>query len=449
MISQSKTKRLFSTLYFQVFVGIVIGGLIGYFFPHTETALKPLGDGFIKLIKMLLGPIVFLTVVLGVARMGDVKRVGRVGLKAVVYFEIVSTLALIIGLVVGSVFHPGSAMHVDPAALDMKAVQGYASAAKQQHGITDFLLNIIPSSAVGAFAAGDMLQIILFSVLLGVALSHLGTRVQTLLTVLDDFLQGMFRIVWMVMRLAPLGAGGAIAFTIGSYGIGTMASYGKLIACLYLTTALFVFVVLAAIAAMCRISLWKFLRYIKEEILVTFGTASTEAVLPKMLAKMEFLGCERTVVGMVLPAGYTFNADGTSIYLTMATLFVAQATGTHLSLWDQLVILGVALFTSKGIAGVAGGGFVALAATLSSMNKIPVAALVLLLGVDRFLNEARAVANLIGNGIATIAVAKWEGQFDQSRAEAVLSGRVEPEESFEDRRSTPEAKAESKSQSSD
>jgi aerobic C4-dicarboxylate transport protein len=449
MISQSKTKRLFSTLYFQVFVGIVIGGLIGYFFPHTGTALKPLGDGFIKLIKMLLGPIVFLTVVLGVARMGDVKRVGRVGLKAVVYFEIVSTLALIIGLVVGSVFHPGSAMHVDPAALDMKAVQGYASAAKQQHGITDFLLNIIPSSAVGAFAAGDMLQIILFSVLLGVALSHLGTRVQTLLTVLDDFLQGMFRIVWMVMRLAPLGAGGAIAFTIGSYGIGTMASYGKLIACLYLTTALFVFVVLAAIAAMCRISLWKFLRYIKEEILVTFGTASTEAVLPKMLAKMEFLGCERTVVGMVLPAGYTFNADGTSIYLTMATLFVAQATGTHLSLWDQLVILGVALFTSKGIAGVAGGGFVALAATLSSMNKIPVAALVLLLGVDRFLNEARAVANLIGNGIATIAVAKWEGQFDQSRAEAVLSGRVEPEESFEDHRSTPEAKAESKSQSSD
>ena len=449
MISQSKTKRLFSTLYFQVFVGIVIGGLIGYFFPHTGTALKPLGDGFIKLIKMLLGPIVFLTVVLGVARMGDVKRVGRVGLKALVYFEIVSTLALIIGLVVGSVFHPGSAMHVDPAALDMKAVQGYASAAKQQHGITDFLLNIIPSSAVGAFAAGDMLQIILFSVLLGVALSHLGTRVQTLLTVLDDFLQGMFRIVWIVMRLAPLGAGGAIAFTIGSYGIGTMASYGKLIACLYLTTALFVFVVLAAIAAMCRISLWKFLRYIKEEILVTFGTASTEAVLPKMLAKMEFLGCERTVVGMVLPAGYTFNADGTSIYLTMATLFVAQATGIHLSLWDQMVILGVALFTSKGIAGVAGGGFVALAATLSSMNKIPVAALVLLLGVDRFLNEARAVANLIGNGIATIAVAKWEGQFDQSRAEAVLGGRVEPEESFEDRRSTPEAKAESKSQSSD
>jgi DAACS family dicarboxylate/amino acid:cation (Na+ or H+) symporter/aerobic C4-dicarboxylate transport protein len=322
-------------------------------------------------------------------------------------------------------------MHVDPATLDIKTVQAYASAAKQQHGVMDFLLNIIPDSAVGAFARGDMLQIILFSVLLGVALSHLGTRVQSLLTVLDDVLQGMFGIVRLVMRLAPFGAGGAIAFTIGSYGISTLASYGKLILCLYLTTALFVFVVLAGIAAVCRISFMKFLRYIKEEILVTFGTASTEAVLPKMLAKLEYLGCERTVVGMVLPAGYTFNADGTSIYLTMATLFVAQATGTHLSLMDVLVILGVALFTSKGIAGVAGGGFIALAATLSSMTKIPVAALVLLLGIDRFLNEARAVANLIGNGIATIAVAKWEGQFDQQRAEAVLDQRMEMEESYQ------------------
>jgi Na+/H+-dicarboxylate symporter len=429
-------RRLFSTLYFQVLVGIVIGGLIGYLFPHFGVSLKPFGDGFIKLIKMLLGPIVFLTVVLGVARMGDVKRVGRVGLKAIIYFEIVSSLALIIGLAVGIGFHPGSSMNVNPATLDVKAVQSYATAAKQQHGVVDFLMNMIPSSAVDAFARGDMLQIILFSVLLGVALSHLGTRVQSLLTVLDDFLQGMFGIVRIVMRAAPLGAGAAIAFTIGSYGIGTMASYGKLIACLYLTTALFVFVVLGTIAAFCRISFWKYLRYIKEEILVTFGTASTEAVLPKMMEKLEYLGCERTVVGMVLPAGYTFNADGTSIYLTMATLFVAQATGIHLSLMDSLIILGVALFTSKGIAGVAGGGFVALAATLSSMNKIPVAALVLLLGIDRFLNEARAVANLIGNGIATIAVAKWEGEFDQRRATAVLDGRVEPEETFEKKAET-------------
>jgi Na+/H+-dicarboxylate symporter len=420
-------RRLFSTLYFQVLVGIIIGGLIGYFFPHFGTTLKPFGDGFIKLIKMLLGPIVFLTVVLGVARMGDVKRVGRVGLKAVIYFEIVSSLALIIGLAVGIWFQPGGSMHVDPATLDLKAVQAYATTAKQQHGVVDFLMNMIPSSAVDAFARGDMLQIILFSVLLGVALSHLGARVQALLTVLDDFLQGMFGIVRIVMRVAPLGAGAAIAFTIGSYGISTMASYGKLIACLYLTTIVFVFVVLGAVAAICRISFWKYLRYIWEEILITFGTASTEAVLPKMMEKLEHLGCERTVVGMVLPAGYTFNADGTSIYLTMATLFVAQATGIHLSLMDTLVILAVALFTSKGIAGVAGGGFVALAATLSSMNKIPVAALVLLLGVDRFLNEARAVANLIGNGIATIAVAKWEGQFDQVRAKAVLDEQIESE----------------------
>ncbi len=427
MQTQSRMRRLFSTLYFQVLVGIIIGGLIGYFFPHFGTTLKPFGDGFIKLIKMLLGPIVFLTVVLGVARMGDVKRVGRVGLKAVIYFEIVSSLALIIGLAVGIWFQPGGSMHVDPATLDLKAVQAYATTAKQQHGVVDFLMNMIPSSAVDAFARGDMLQIILFSVLLGVALSHLGARVQALLTVLDDFLQGMFGIVRIVMRVAPLGAGAAIAFTIGSYGISTMASYGKLIACLYLTTIVFVFVVLGAVAAICRISFWKYLRYIWEEILITFGTASTEAVLPKMMEKLEHLGCERTVVGMVLPAGYTFNADGTSIYLTMATLFVAQATGIHLSLMDTLVILAVALFTSKGIAGVAGGGFVALAATLSSMNKIPVAALVLLLGVDRFLNEARAVANLIGNGIATIAVAKWEGQFDQVRAKAVLDEQIESE----------------------
>jgi len=347
MPAQRRMRRLFSTLYFQVLVGIVIGGLIGYLFPHFGVSLKPFGDGFIKLIKMLLGPIVFLTVVLGVARMGDVKRVGRVGLKAIIYFEIVSSLALIIGLAVGIGFHPGSSMNVNPATLDVKAVQSYATAAKQQHGVVDFLMNMIPSSAVDAFARGDMLQIILFSVLLGVALSHLGTRVQSLLTVLDDFLQGMFGIVRIVMRAAPLGAGAAIAFTIGSYGIGTMASYGKLIACLYLTTALFVFVVLGTIAAFCRISFWKYLRYIKEEILVTFGTASTEAVLPKMMEKLEYLGCERTVVGMVLPAGYTFNADGTSIYLTMATLFVAQAPGIHLSLMDSLIILGVALFTGS------------------------------------------------------------------------------------------------------
>jgi DAACS family dicarboxylate/amino acid:cation (Na+ or H+) symporter/aerobic C4-dicarboxylate transport protein len=422
-------KRLSSTLYFQVLLGLLLGGLIGYFFPHAGIALKPLGDGFIKLIKMLLGPIIFLTVVLGVAKMGDVKRVGRVGLKAIVYFEIVSSFALIIGLAVGNLFHPGSTMHIDPATLDAKAVQSYASSA-QPHSVADFFLNIIPSSPLDAFARGDMLQIILFSVLLGVALSRLAGRVPTLLTVLEDFLQGMFGIVGIVMRLSPLGAGGAMAYTIASYGIASLASYGKLIGCLYVTAALFIFVVLGAISTLCRISFWKFLRFIREEILVTFGTASTEAVLPAMMSKLEQLGCERTVVGLVLPTGYSFNADGTSIYLTMAVLFIAQATGIHLSLADELTILAVALFTSKGIAGVAGGGFVALAATLASTNKIPIAALVLLLGIDRLLDEARAVTNLIGNGIATIAVAKWERQFDQERAIAVLDRRVESQESF-------------------
>lgn len=439
MAAQSKLRKLLSTLYFQVLIGIAVGCVVGYLFPEAGKAMKPFGDGFIKLIRMLLGPIIFATVALGIARMGDVKKVGRVGLKAIVYFEIVSSLALIIGLVVASKFQPGAAMQVNPATLDTRAIQAYTTAAKQQpHGIGDFLLNIIPSSAIDAFARGDMLQIILFSVLFGIAISHLGERGKTLMAVLDQFLLGMFGIVRMVMRTAPLGAGGAIAFTVGMYGIGTLASFGKLIACLYLTTVIFIVVVLGGVCWICHISLWKFLRYIGDEILITFGTSSTEAVLPKMLAKMEYLGCEKTVVGMVLPAGYTFNADGTSIYLTMGALFVAQATGVHLSLGDELLVLAVALFTSKGSAGVAGAGFVALAATLSSMSKIPIAALVLLLGIDRFLNEARAVTNLIGNGIATIAVAKWEKQFDAARADAILNGRLESEESFEEKTGTPD-----------
>jgi len=424
-------KRLFTALYFQVLLGIILGGLIGYFFPHAGVALKPLGDAFIKLIRMLLGPIVFLTVVLGVAKMGDVKRVGRVGLKAIVYFEIVSTFALFLGLIIGSIFHPGSGMHVNPASLDTAAVQSYISAAARPHGIADFLLSIIPSSPIDAFARDDMLQIIFFSLLLGIALSRLAAHVQTLLKILEEFLQAMFGIVRIVMRVAPLGAAGAMAFTVGSFGAASLASYAKLIACLYITAALFIFIVLGAISTACRISFRKFLRFIREEILVTFGTASTEAVLPAMMEKLEYLGCERTVVGLVLPAGYSFNADGTSIYLTMSVLFIAQALGIHLSLMDEITILAVALATSKGIAGVAGGGFVALAATLASMSQIPIAALVLLLGLDRLLDEARAVTNLIGNGIATIAVAKWERQFDQKRALAVLDGHINPEAAYE------------------
>ncbi len=441
-MANTKLKQFCSTLYFQVLIGIVVGCLIGYLFPRAGVSLKPLGDGFIKLIRMLLGPIIFATVVLGIARMGDIKKVGRVGLKAIVYFEVASTLALAIGLVVSAIFRPGHGMNINPATLDASAIQSYAAAARHQpHGIGDFLLNIIPSSAVDAFARSDMLQIIVFSVLFGIAVSHLGERGKTLLSVLDEFLQGMFGIVGIVMRLAPFGAGGAIAFTIGMYGIGTLASFGKLILCLYLTSIVFVVGVLGTVTLICRVSLWKFIRYIKEELLITLGTCSTEAVLPRMLAKMEYLGCERTVVGMVLPAGYTFNADGTSIYITMGALFMAQATGIDLSLTEKLVILAAALFTSKGSAGVAGAGFVALAATLASMSKIPIAALVLLLGVDRFLNEVRGLVNIIGNGIATIVVAKWEGQFDQQRAEAVLDQRIRMEEASEEKAGALRAKA--------
>lgn len=426
-----RMKRLITTLYFQVVIGIIIGGFIGYFFPHIGIALKPLGDGFVKFIKMVLGPIVFLTVVLGIAKMGDLRRVGRVGLKAIVYFEVVSSFALLLGLLVGSILKPGSTMHINPAALDSRAITAYASAAVRPHTISDFLLNLIPSSPIDAFARADMLQIIVFSVLLGVALSRLAGRGDRLLELLEELLQGVFGIVRLVMRLAPLGAAGAMAFTIASFGVASLASYAKLIVCLYITAALFIFIVLGAISTACRIPFLKFLRFIKEEILVTFGTSSTEAVLPAMMEKLEYLGCERTVVGLVLPTGYSFNADGTSIYLTMAVLFLAQATGIHLSLLDELTILAVALATSKGIAGVAGGGFVALAATLTSVNQIPPAALVLLLGMDSLLNPARAVTNLIGNAVATTVVAKWEREFNPQRAAAVLRGTSDPAGAYE------------------
>jgi DAACS family dicarboxylate/amino acid:cation (Na+ or H+) symporter/aerobic C4-dicarboxylate transport protein len=417
-------KRLLSQLYFQLLIAIVLGVLLGCFFPRFAVQLKPLGDIFIKLIKMLLAPIIFCTVAVGIAKMRNIKEVGRVGIKSLIYFEVVSAFALIIGLVVVNLVHPGRGMNIDASTLDSRAIATYTATA-HQHGALDFLMNIIPSSAVGAFTEGNMLQIILFSVLFGIALSRLGGRGTQFVEMLDTFLHGMFGIVRMVMHLAPLGAFGAMAFTIGKYGLHTLASYGQLMAGVYLTSLIFIIFVLGSIAHFCRISLWKFLKYIKDELLITFGTCSTEAVLPQMMVKMENLGCEKTLVGMVLPAGYTFNADGTSIYLTMAAIFVAQATNTHLSLADQLVILAVLLLTSKGSAGVAGAGFVTLAATLSTMDgKIPVAGLVLLLGVDSFINEARAVTNLIGNGVATIAVARWENAFDEERAHAVLDGEM-------------------------
>jgi aerobic C4-dicarboxylate transport protein len=385
-------------LYVQVLIAIVIGGVIGYFWPQVGTSLQPIADGFIKLIKMLLSPIIFGAVVVGIAKMNNLKEVGRIGVKSLIYFEIVSSLALLIGLVVVNVMRPGVGMNIDASLINAS----------------------IPTTIVDAFAKGAMLQVILISVLMGVAMVQLGERGKPLVNMIDILLQGLFRIVAMVMRLAPLGAGAGIAFTIGKYGIGTIFSLGYLMLGVYVTTILFIVVVLGSIAWWSGFPLSQFFQYFKDEIFIVLGTCSTEAVMPQMLAKLERLGCDKTVVGMVLPTGYTFNADGTSIYLSMAAVFVAQATNTDLSIGDQIVLLGVLLLTSKGSAGVAGAGFVTLAATLSSFHTVPVAGLVLLLGVDRFMNEARAVTNLIGNGVATIAVAKWDGAFDRQQAREVM-----------------------------
>jgi DAACS family dicarboxylate/amino acid:cation (Na+ or H+) symporter/aerobic C4-dicarboxylate transport protein len=425
-MSVQRIRQSLSKLYVQVLIGIVIGVLLGHFNPDVGAQMKPLGDLFIKLIRMVLAPIIFASVVVGIARMNDIHEAGRVGVKALLYFEIVSTFALAIGLVVVNVMKPGAGMNVDPAHIDAASIATFTHAAKE-HGAIDFFMNIVPSTIVGAFANGDMLSIIFFSVLFAVALAKMGKRAEPFVDMLDTFLHGMFGVVRIVMYVAPIGAFGGIAFTVGKYGIGTLKQFGELMLCVYLTSVVFIVVILGAIMRMCGLSLWKFLRYIRDEILITFGTASTEAVLPQMLIKMEQLGCRKSVVGMVLPTGYTFNADGTSIYLTMAAIFVAQAMNIPLTLEDQLIVLGVLLFTSKGSAGVAGAGFVALAATLSSMHSIPVAGLVLLLGVDRFLNEARAVTNLIGNGVATLAVARWEGALDRVRVKAILDGRLDPE----------------------
>lgn len=410
-------------LYFQVILATVLGVVVGFFFPHFGAELKPLGDAFIKLIRMLLAPIIFGTVVVGIAKMGNLKEVGRVGLKSLVYFEAVSSLALVLGLVLVNVLRPGVGMNIDVTKLDAKEIASYTAAAGQHTGgWVDFLLNLIPSSAVDAFARGDMLQVILFSLLLGVAMSGLREQSKPLLNVIEAALAALFAVVGMVMRLAPIGAFGAMAFTVGKYGIGTLSSLGQLLVAVYLACALFVFGVLAVIARVAGFSLWKLLRYIKDEIVIVFATCSTEAVLPRMMTKLENLGCAKPIVGMVLPAGYTFNPDGTSIYLTMAAVFIAQATNTALTLGDQLAVLAFLLASSKGSAGVAGAGFITLAGTLAATGKIPLIGLALLLGVERFINAARAVTNLIGNGVATIVIARWEKAYDAARAAAVLDG---------------------------
>jgi aerobic C4-dicarboxylate transport protein len=414
-----KRRSRFGPLWLQVLVAIVLGVALGVVAPHAAVAVRPLGDAFVRLIRMVLAPLIFLTVVVGIARMGDLHEVGRVGVKALVYFEVVSTISLLFGLVAVDVLRPGAGMNIDAHTLSMTAIQGYATAA-QHLDFVGFLLNIIPSSIGEAFVSGNMLQVILFGVLFGLALAQVRETTKPLIDMLDHILSGMFGIVRMVMVLAPIGTFGAIAFTIGQYGLSSLLQLAQLTGEVWLVSVVFVVVVLGLIARATGFSLLRFLRYIWAEILITFGTSSSEAVLAPLMTKMERLGCAKPVVGMVMPAGYTFNADGTSIYLGMSALFIAQATGTPLGLRDQIVVLLVLMLTSKGSAGVAGAGFVTLAATLASMNQIPVAGIVLLLGVDRFTNAARAITNIIGNGVATIVVARSEGAVDMAELRAAL-----------------------------
>ncbi|MBH1930661.1 dicarboxylate/amino acid:cation symporter [Serratia rubidaea] len=415
-------KNLFKSLYFQVLMAITLGVLLGHFYPDLGAQMKPLGDGFVKLIKMIIAPVIFCTVVTGIAGMESMKAVGRTGAIALLYFEIVSTIALIIGLVVVNVVQPGAGMNVDPASLDAKAVAVYAEQASQQ-GIIPFLLDIIPGSVIGAFASGNILQVLLFAVLFGFALHRLGEKGQLIFNVIESFSNVIFGIINMIMRLAPLGAFGAMAFTIGKYGVGTLVQLGQLILCFYLTCILFVVVVLGTIARANGFSIFKFVNYIKEELLIVLGTSSSESALPRMLDKMERLGCKKSVVGLVIPTGYSFNLDGTSIYLTMAAVFIAQATNAHMDIMHQITLLVVLLLSSKGAAGVTGSGFIVLAATLSAVGHLPVAGLALILGIDRFMSEARALTNLVGNGVATVVVAKWCNQLDRQQLKDTLNNK--------------------------
>jgi aerobic C4-dicarboxylate transport protein len=438
-----KKRPLYKHLYVQVLFAIACGVLLGHFYPDTGAAMKPLGDGFIKLIKMIIAPIIFCTVVTGIAGMEDMKKVGRVGGKALLYFEAVSTVALIIGLVVVNTLKPGVGMNVDVAALDTKALASYTTAAHSQSTV-EFLLNVIPSTVIDAFAKGEILQVLLFSLLFGFALSSAGEAGRPVVSFIDKVAHALFIVVGFIMRLAPIGAFGAMAFTIGKYGIGSLQQLAQLMGSFYLTCVLFIVVVLGLIARWAGFSIFRFIAYIKEELLIVLGTSSSESVLPRMMAKMEKLGCSKSVVGLVIPTGYSFNLDGTSIYLTMAAIFVAQATNTDLTIMQQLTILGVLLLTSKGASGVTGSGFIVLAATLSSVPTIPVAGLALILGIDRFMSEARALTNLIGNGVATIVVSKWERELDHAQMERGLRRDVEEELEEEARLKHAAAKAAAK-----
>ena len=427
-----KKPAIYKSLYVQVITAVVIGVLLGHFYPSVGETMKPLGDAFIKLIKMMIAPIIFCTVVVGIAGMEDMKKVGKTGGLALLYFEVVSSIALVVGLVLVNLFQPGAGMNVDPASLDTRALAAYTGPGKME-GTVDFLMHVIPNTVVDAFAKGEILQVLLIAVLFGFALHRFGGRGTLVFDMIEKGSHVLFVIIGYIMKLAPIGAFGAMAFTIGKYGVGSLFQLGKLMATFYLTCLLFIFVVLGLIARFHGFSIWKFIKYIKEELLIVLGTSSSESVLPRMMEKMENLGARKTVVGLVIPTGYSFNLDGTSIYLTMAAVFIAQATNTPMTLMQEITLLGVLLLTSKGAAGVTGSGFIVLAATLSAVGHVPVAGLALILGIDRFMSEARALTNLIGNGVATIVVAKWTDELDMERLQAGLNNESwieaqEPEE---------------------
>jgi aerobic C4-dicarboxylate transport protein len=403
--------KIYKGLYFQVIIAILLGILLGVFQPGLAESMKPFGDGFIKLVKMMIAPIIFVTVVTGIAGMQDTRKVGRVGIKAILYFEVISTLALIIGLIIVNLFQPGAGMHVDPLTLDQSAVAKFIKPA-QGHGVVDFFLNIIPENIISALAEGNILQVLLFSVLFGFALSKVGEKASPILRGIKSLEAGLFGVIKIIMKVAPIGAFGAMSFTIGKYGLGSLVSLGQLMLSFYTTCILFIFIVLGGVMKYTGYRLFRLLKFIKEEILIVLGTSSSEAALPGLMEKMEKAGCSRSVVGLVVPTGYSFNLDGTSIYLTMAAVFLAQATGTPLDIYHQITLLLVLLITSKGAAGVTGSGFITLAAVLPIVGTVPVASLALILGIDRFMSEARAITNLIGNAVATVVVAKWEKEID-------------------------------------
>jgi aerobic C4-dicarboxylate transport protein len=430
VIRMTARRPWYSVLYIQVLIAIAVGVLVGHYFPKQAVALKPLGDGFIQLIKMMIAPVIFCTVVHGIASMRDLKKVGRVGLKTLFYFEAVSTLALAIGLLVGEVVKPGAGFNIDPAALDASAVKSYVERAKDE-GIVAHLLNIIPDTFIGAFAKGDLLQVLLVAILTGFAIAQLGEIGDRVAKAIDTAARVFFKIINIIVRAAPIGAFGAMAFTVGAFGLGSLWNLIELIATFYLTSVLFVLVVLGTIARLAGFSILRFIGYIKDELLIVLGTSSSETVLPQLMQKMERLGASRSVVGLVVPTGYSFNLDGTNIYMTLATLFLAQATNTQLTFAQELGILAVAMITSKGASGVTGAGFVTLAATLAIVPDIPIQSLAILLGIDKFMSECRALTNLVGNGVATIVISRWEGELDSRKLHEALANPVAAEHELE------------------